>query len=334
MQKALAILIPLTLIPFLSLVQGETRMEKLNYFNQPNCYRLSNGTVEVIVTTDIGPRVIRYSFIGEENILAELPDPKVTTEFGDWKPWGGHRLWAAPESMPRTYWPDNTPVEFKLEGTNTIHLIQPVEGKTGIQKEMVVTLAVEGTEVTIHHKITNRNLWAIELAPWALTIMHGGGTAILPQEPYRSHDDYLLPARPMVLWHYTNLSDPRWMLGQKFLRLKTDASMPEAQKIGIANKQGWAGYSLGRRFFLKRFAYKDGASYPDDGSSTEVYTSGSFMEIETLAPVQHLQPGQAAEHLERWYLFNNVDIGSTELSLKEAVEPLLASTGKPSTSGR
>ena len=60
-------------------------MEKIAYFNQPNCYKLSNGTVEVIVTTDIGPRIIRYGFQGEENLLAEVPDLKVTTELGDWK---------------------------------------------------------------------------------------------------------------------------------------------------------------------------------------------------------------------------------------------------------
>jgi hypothetical protein len=304
-------------------------MEKVKYFNQPNCYKLTNGTVEVIVTTDIGPRVIRYSFAGGENLLAELPDAKVTTELGDWKPWGGHRLWAAPEAMPRSYWPDNSPVNSELRGTNSIHLIQPVEAKTGIQKELTITLAEQGTEVTVYHRITNRNLWAIELAAWGLTIMQGGGTAILPQEPYRSHDDYLLPARPMILWHYTNLSDPRWTLGQKYLRLRTDASMPEAQKVGLANKQGWAAYSLGRLLFVKRFAYQDGASYPDYGSNTETYTSGSFMEIETLGPLQHLEPGQAVEHLERWYLFQNVNIGESEASLQAAIEPLLATTIKP-----
>ena len=304
-------------------------MEKVNYFNQPNCYKLTNGIVEVIVTTDIGPRVIRYSFAGGENLLAELPDTKLTTEFGDWKPWGGHRLWAAPESMPRTYWPDNTPVDFKLEGTNTIRLIQPVETKTGIQKEMAVTLAEKGSEVTIHHKITNRNLWEVELAAWGLTIVRGGGTTILPQEPYRSHDDYLQPARPMILWHYTNLSDPRWTLGRKFLCLKTDAGMLEAQKIGITNKQGWAAYSLGHILFVKSFAYQEGAIYPDYGSNTETYTSGSFMEIETLGPLQRLKPGQSAEHTERWYLFNNVNIGDTEASLGAVIEPVLAETSKP-----
>src|SRR5262249_13951670 len=154
------------------------------YFNQPNCYKLSNGAVEVIVTTDIGPRIIRYGFPGEDNILAELPDLSVKTDLGEWKPYGGHRLWTAPEAMPRSYAPDSSPIEFKIEGTNTIHLTQPADPKTGIQKEMVVTLDAEGSGVTILHRITNRNFYAIDVAPWALTIMNGGGVTVIPQEPY------------------------------------------------------------------------------------------------------------------------------------------------------
>src|SRR5262245_4917634 len=99
--------------PFAS---GEVKVEKVAYFNQPNCYKLSNGTVEIIVTTDIGPRIIRYGFPGEDNILAELPDLSVKTDLGEWKPYGGHRLWTAPEAMPRSYAPDSTPIEYKIEG--------------------------------------------------------------------------------------------------------------------------------------------------------------------------------------------------------------------------
>ena len=64
-------------------------------------------------------------------------------------------------------------------------------------KEMTVTLDEQGTGVTVLHRLANRGLWDVDVSPWALTIMNGGGEVILPQEPCRSHDDYLLPARPM-----------------------------------------------------------------------------------------------------------------------------------------
>ena len=300
-------------------------MEKTSYLNLPNCRRLSNDTVEVVVTTDVGPRIIRYGFLGGDNALGECPETKVETELGEWRPWGGHRLWTAPEALPRSYVPDNSPIPFEVEGTHTMHLRPPVEPQTGIEKEMTVTLDEAGTQVTVQHKITNRSLWAIDIAPWALTILDGGGTVILPQEPYRSHDDYLLPARPMVLWHYTDLSDPRWTWGRKYVRLRVDASLAEPQKIGIANKQGWAGYLRGSTLFVKQFPYQEGATYPDDGCNCEAYTAGSFVEVETLAPMHRLAPGEAAEHVERWHLFREVKVGETEASLDGAIRPRLAS---------
>src|SRR5688500_2216095 len=107
---------------------AQVTVEKVRCLSQPNCYRLANKTVEVVVTTDVGPRIIRYAFIGEDNLLGELPDDSVKTELGIWKPWGGHRLWTAPEAMPRSYSPDNEPVTSTIEG-NTIRLVQPVEPK-------------------------------------------------------------------------------------------------------------------------------------------------------------------------------------------------------------
>jgi hypothetical protein len=301
---------------------GDVKVEKVACLGQPNCYRLSNGQVEVVVTTDVGPRIIRYGFIGGDNILGEIPQDAVTTELGTWKPWGGHRLWTAPEGMPRSYSPDNNPVKYTIE-RNRVRLLQDVEPATGIQKEIVVTLDASGPGVTIGHRITNRALWAIDVAPWALTIMNGGGTVILPQEPYRSHDEYLLPARPLVLWHYTDLTDPRFTIGRKYIRLRTDERLKEPQKIGVANKQGWGAYLRNRTLFVKRFAWRTGATYPDFGSNAETYTAGTFIELETLGPLERLEPGTSVDHEERWTLFRDVDIGTTEETLDAAITRLI-----------
>jgi hypothetical protein len=312
-----------------TLLRGEVKMEKVTYLSQPNCYKLSNGMVELIVTTDIGPRIIRYAFAGEGNVFGELPEVKMPAELGDWKPWGGHRLWTAPEAMPRSYSPDNAPVKFAVEGKEAIRLIQPIEPATGIQKEITVELSPTGTSALVRHKLTNKNLWAVDLAPWALTIMHGGGTTILPQEPFRDHNDYLAPARPLVLWHYTNLADSRFNIGRKFIRLRTAAEQDEPQKIGIANKQGWAAYALRDILFVKRFSYQEGERYPDYGSNNETYTAADFMEIETLGPLTRVEPEQSVEHLERWFLFKNVQLGSSEDDIEAVLRPLIAQTTAP-----
>lgn len=323
-MRTLTILVTAGLLAASS-AKGQVTVERVSYFGQANCYRLTNGTVEVIVTTDIGPRIIRYGFVGAENQLAEMPEPEVKTEMGTWKPYGGHRLWIAPESKRQSYGPDNEPVPFELL-RNGIRLMQKVEPKTGVQKTMIVTLDAVGTGVTIVHQLTNTNLYALDIAPWALTIVMGGGQTIIPQEPFISHDDYVLPARPMVLWHYTDLTDPRWTLGRGFLRLRSDAARPEPQKIGVLNKQGWMAHLHGKTLFVKRFAYNPEAQYPDYNTNCQTYTAGTFMEVETVGHLRRLLHEQTAEHVERWYLFANVDAGPTEATLAAAVQPLIAQT--------
>lgn len=302
-------------------------MQTIAYGGHDNCRRLSNGTVELIVPLDIGPRILRYAFAGEENILAELPGIAQTTERGEWKPWGGHRLWAAPEAMPRSYSIDDQPVRFDVLSENTIQLVQPAAVHTAnIEKEITVTLDDHGTGVTLTHRITNRNIWGIDVAPWAITIMASGGVAILPQEPYRSHDDYLLPARPLVLWYFTKLCDPRYTFYEKYICIRVDRNEAEPQKIGIANQQKWAAYLRERTLFVKRFEFEPGATYPDFGSNNEVYTARSYVEIESLAPMRHLEPGESAEHWERWNLFhaNSGVEHLTDAALDALLAPALA----------
>jgi hypothetical protein len=35
-----------------------TQLEKISFFGWPNCYRLFNAHLELVVTADVGPRVV------------------------------------------------------------------------------------------------------------------------------------------------------------------------------------------------------------------------------------------------------------------------------------
>lgn len=308
------------------------KIEKINYSHYGNCYKLTNGTVEVFVTADLGPRVICYRFVDGTNILGELnPDNVVKTEWGDWHPWGGHRLWHSPEVMPRSYAPDNDPVEVQMIGNSTVRAKPAFETATQIQKEMYISLDREGTGVTITHTLKNKGVWPIELAPWALTIMNPGGRVIIPQEPFIAHGEKYLPARPLVLWHFTDLSDSRFIYGKKYIQLNTDANLDYPQKIGVGNKQGWAGYLRNDLLFVKRFPYVEGADYPDYGCNFETYTSGDFIEVESLGSNVKLEPGEVATHVEHWFLFDKVDAGDTEESLDKMIAPIIKKTAEAQT---
>ncbi|SRR5579883_1493009 len=284
---------------------------------------ISNGEVELVATTSVGPRILFYRFVHGENILGLWPSASQTNDLGTWKPYGGHRIWAAPEEQPRTYYPDNDPVTVKQLTDRAVQLTASVERVTNIQKELRITL-LEGASVALEHLITNCGDGPTELAPWSLTIMRPGGTTIIPQEPYRSHDDYLLPARPIVLWHFTDLTDKRFSIGERLIELRTDTNSNEPQKIGAMNKQGWAAYYWKDLLFVKEFDYRAGQPYPDYGANCEAYTQGDFMELESLGPMEVLAPGEAAHHTERWHLFRGVELSKNEEERYDAIVMLLS----------
>lgn len=257
-------------------------------------------------------------------MLAEIPPDKFDKL--TWNVWGGHRLWHAPENQPRTYSPDNDPVAHEPVGKNGIHLTQKPEPSTGIQKDMIVSLAASGTEITIQHKLTNKSMWSVELAPWALTVVRGGGEEFIPNEPFIPHGEKLLPARPLVMWNYTDLSDSRLTLGKKYIRLRTNDKIDEANKIGVLNTQGWTAYLLDGNLFVKRYGFEVKAVYPDMGCNYETFTKNSFMELESLGPLAKLEPGESVEHMERWYLFKDINLNGTDNEVDAILTPLIKKT--------
>ncbi len=300
---------------------AEVTVKRVSFMNLPNCLSLDNGHVEVIVTTDIGPRVIAYRLAGGRNVLAEMPG---TPGASEWQPWGGHRLWLAPEAMPFSYGLDNTPIRYSQPDARTVVLDRGAEPETGIAKVMVVSLADSGPKVTVTHRLTSHRDAPVDVAAWGVTIMRGGGTTILPNEPFVPHEERLQPVRPVAMWSYTNLADPRWRLGPKFIRLSTDAAIDSPQKIGIGNRQGWAAYSVDGDLFIKRTApFEDGRRYPDYGTTCQTYTAGSFMEIESLGELVTLVPGASLEHVETWWLFSGVTVDGDDDAVERALAPYL-----------
>jgi hypothetical protein len=182
---------------------------KTNYKGWPNCYRLANATLELIVTTDVGPRIIRFGFVGGDNEFVEFPEQLGKTGGQEWRIYGGHRLWHAPEVQPRTYFPDNNPIALE-QHDGFVRVIQPPESTTGIQKEMDIRLDPTQNRTDVVHRLRNCGVWDIELAPWAISAVTGGGTAIVPLPPRGSHGKHLQPESSLSLWKYTNMSDPRW----------------------------------------------------------------------------------------------------------------------------
>jgi hypothetical protein len=153
--------------------------------------------------------------------------------------------------------------------------------------------------------------------------MAPGGRAIYPQEPYISHTEKLLPARPLVLWNYTDMNDPRWTWGERYVQLRQDPKADTPQKIGIRNSLGWSAYTLKGDVFVKRFPYDADAVYPDHGCNNETFTNEDMLEVESVGPLTPVAAGGGVvEHSEQWGLFK-ADIGKDETDIDAKLLPVV-----------
>jgi hypothetical protein len=287
-----------------------------------NCLRLANKEVELLVTLDVGPRVIRFGFLGGENEFKEYAAMLGKKGGREWRIYGGHRLWHAPEHPVRTYCPDNGPVA--AHGTSGgVRVTQPTEKATGLQKELEILLDAKRAKAKVVHRLRNQGLWPVKLAPWALSVMAQGGRCILPLPPRGEHPRDLLPANTLTLWAYTDMSDPRWTWGNKYVLLRQEADPRKArpQKIGAWLPDGWAAYANGGRLFVKKFFPVAGARYPDHGCCFETFTNQDMLEVETLGPLVNLEPGATVEHVEDWSLFKNVPVPTNDAEVDRYVLP-------------
>jgi len=297
---------------------SKIKINEITDSNFGKCVVMDNGIAQVHVTLDFGPRIIYYALNGQENVLyqdvAKGSIGEVLPPFDEaFKLYGGHRLWVSPEILPRCYHPDNKPVKCAEIPNGLIFTAAPEE-KNGIQKSMAITMTADSSEIEIVHRITNLGKWEIELAPWAITMLAPGGTAILP---ITGPDTGKLPNRNLVMWPYTNMGDPRLTFSRDCILVKQQTES-KPLKLGYFNDSGFAVYFNKNQAFFKYFDVNE-ADYPDSGCNFEMYTDANFLESETLGPLELLEPGETTLHAERWEIFAESDIPKNEAEATEII---------------
>ncbi|MCL2833498.1 MAG: hypothetical protein FWD78_10050 [Treponema sp.] len=279
----------------------------------PHCAELNNGKLKLIATTDVGPRIIYCGAADSgHNLFYIKDDQQGLTGSQEYRHYGGHRLWHSPQIGYRPNQPDNTAVSFSINN-NSLLLECPAEEATKVQKEIEITIDPCRPKAVIRHRIYNRGLWPIKLAPWALTMMAAGGTKILPVP---KDDTLFMPSYAISFWPWTRPNDHRFILGQNYITLKHDSADEHWFKIGYRNTGGWGAYIVSGFMFIKRSLPVPG-EYPDYGSTFETFADNNFIELETLGPLTSLEPGAFVDHSEEWFVFDKISLPLTESQIED-----------------
>jgi hypothetical protein len=276
----------------------------MNDFHGQPTRQISSEFVQLEVLEHAGPRIVRLRFRDSANLLAEVPDFVIATSFGNYHMWGGHRLWHAPEAMPRTYFPDDEG-NIVTEVQDGLLLEGRIEPHTGMRKSIEVRLARDKPKVHLVHTLSNQGGQTVELVPWAITQLRLGGIVIAPMPVGNSDPHGLLPNRQFSLWPYTRIRDARLHWDDDFLLFKADAGLPPF-KIGYFNPHGWLAYWIDGVFFRKIFDVHPGASHPDGNCNAEIYCNERFVELESLVPLKRIAPGEQVQAEETWEVFDGL----------------------------
>ncbi len=305
-------------------------ISEVKYAPWGRCVRVSDGKNELFATLDFGPRIIKFSAIGRENMFFEDKNDVINAEdfkedcykfFGSenglWHIRGGHRLWMSPELFPETYYPDNEPVVYeKLE--NGIRLLPPAQKNTNLQFSIEVTMPEENC-VHLVHKIENIGSKSVTLAPWALTVLSPGGTEIMPVPDRQA----ILENRHLVFWTYTKINDPRVTWGDKYIRLCQNPEDTSKFKFGTLSQHGWAAYFNHGDCFVKYFDTDEDKPHPDRNCNFETFTSNPMLEMESIGVLTELLPGEAVSHSECWSYYTDIALPETDEETDEFVKKIV-----------
>ena len=299
-----------------------SNIEQVSWGGWPNCYRLANSEIELILTADVGPRVIRCGFVGGPNVFKEYAEELGGMGEATWKIRGGHRVWVAPERANITYELDNYPVAITVQG-DTVAATSPVDSRTGLQKTLILRL--NGCHITVTNRLTNTTLFPIGCAAWGPTVMAPGGLGITGFPPRGTHPEDLEPVNPLVMWSYTDFSDPRWRFTSKYVTLRQDPHAKAAQKLGLFNPHTFGAYLLDGHLFLKQFHPDPAKTYADMGCSYQSFTNCDMLELETMGPYEFVAPGRHTEFTETWSLHRGVVLPEiTDAALDAILLPRLS----------
>lgn len=306
-------------------------VKEINFENYGKCVQITNGLIDVAVTIERGPRIVRLGFVNEANLLYNDLDrkyvcrnDKMAEHYGNeaaFYCYGGHRVWLSPEKMPDTYYPDNEPVVYGIE-PDGVSFTPARQKRNEMQLNFQVLMTEGATDIMVVHGAKNVSKEKQTCALSAITMVPGGGIVIIPQNTDDENREQ--PNRMTALWPYTDLHDSRITATNRYVTLRHDPEREDPLKLGTNNVLGWIAYCDGGYTMIKRYVHNAQALYTDFGCSCESYLCKDYAEIQSLSPLYGLEPGEGIRHVENISLFRTPEAPEQE---DNAIHAFIAGLG-------
>lgn len=276
-------------------------IEKSAFCGWENCVELVYDDLRLVVPLSIGPRILFFGKTGGENLLKVLERDQGKTGGYDYRLYGGHRLWNAPEDPRFSYLPENEPIHFLPDVDGACEFYKEAQALAGLEKRICIEGICQGGHpgFRLTHTLINRNITAQQVSPWAITAFISGGQALMPLASR--------PAQPLcsqyslAFWSYSRFDDPSLSYCGEFLRVDSTRRVVPKQKLGTFAVQPWLAYLLGRQLVFIYSDVRTSKSEIDEGANIQLYYDPSLLELEFLGEERLLETGEGVDLVENWF---------------------------------
>jgi hypothetical protein len=246
-------------------------------------------------------------------------EPPRTESERAWHNYGGYKVWPAPQSE---WGGPGDPVGSQLDGgkwkgeivkasgqVGEIRLTSPPDPSvTGLQIIRRVRLFAGSTRVEVAETFSNVSDRDIAWSVWDVTQVPGSLSSNSAADK-ESRIYFPLSSTSKMKDGYVRLIDNPAGDAQfevlPALGLMRVSYQGQLGKIGADSAAGWIAHvdEIHNMAYVKRFDVSRLGSYPDKGSTVEVFTSDkvSYMEVEVLSEVVVLKPGASHTVTRNWF---------------------------------
>lgn len=286
-------------------VQAQT-VERTSYKGWQDCYRLTNGIVEVIVVPSIA-RIMHYGFIGEPNVLWVNPATEgKPVKPGEWPNHGGDKAWVWPQDewQIRTGrgWPpppatDQVPHQVEVIDGRVLRLVSPLVAGYGVRIVRDIWLEPKGTRlVTLTRLEKMRDGAEFAIAAWTVTQLPSPDLLLVE-----------LCVGSRLSQGYKLFSPDDW----KSVRRLSDRILLPERRSDVSVKLGsdaevLAWFKAPYLVVQKSPLVAEGLSAYQPGDRAQVYSNPDtlpYIELEFTSPLKILKKGESASLEVTWELF-------------------------------
>lgn len=281
-------------------------MLKINHttFGGEAAVELVTPVVQLIVVVARGPRIAFFGRPGGDNLLLWTPGKY---KRGEWDLMGGHRVWIArpgADEAEETYATDNARCTLELlpDGVRVWGATDP---NLRITRGLTIR-ALADDRLSIEHAARNESDMLFSGGIWVLTctVPNANTTYLVPLGDGSAWDTATVVAfRTWGGGHGAGgFGDPQFTLTDDTFVLRPAGK--ENKRMIRADAGIVALHDPTRKLlFAKRAVYQPEGSYPMNTNIALYVGPDNFMvEMETMAPMATLKPGQSLLHTETWVL--------------------------------